>query len=69
MPSTKGENMLKNMLTMMIIPTYKCQSADTSSYEPIRRKSKADDFVLKSILSNMITRAKSVVSKIVCLIM
>lgn len=52
----------------MIIPTSKCQSAETSSYDPINRKSKVVDFLLKSILSNTITNARSVVSNIVCLI-
>ena len=61
MPYTNGENMLKNKFTIMTMPTYKCQSAETSSYEPISRKSNAVDFLLKSILSNTMINARSVV--------
>jgi hypothetical protein len=53
--------MLKKRFTIIIIPTYKCQSAETSSYEPISRKSKVFDFLLKSILRRTITSARSVV--------
>ncbi len=61
--------MLKNKLMMIMMPTSKCQSEETSSYCPIRRKSNAVDLLLKSILKSTMTRARSVISRILCLMM